>query len=285
MTRGSPGAIRSERRARIRRARRRARRPTSSASRATRRAALGVVRSELEHRAEHRDALRPAPGVAQQLDRRARRARVRVVRVVDQRQPRRAARGSTASAATASPRFRAPRPRRRRRTRAPRRWRASRFAGCAHPRSGTTTSTPSTVSVSSPVGVDRRVAAGDVACVEPCRRHDARARARAAATTSGCDAGTIATGTPSVAAISSRITPARSPSPSRCSSAIDVTTVMFGSTIARSRGDLAGLVRPHLDDGDVRGVGNREQRERNADEVVQIAARRVHLEHASQRGA
>ena len=51
------------------------------------------------------------------------------------------------------------------------------------------------------------------------------------------------------------------------------------------RSDLPGLVRSHLDDGDVGVIGNREQRLRNADEIVEIALCGVHFQPAIQRGA
>ena len=60
------------------------------------------------------------------------------------------------------------------------------------------------------------------------------ARPFAASAISGCDAGTIAISAPSKSSDSSRITPSRLPSPSRCSSDTDVITAMSGSTIPRS---------------------------------------------------
>src|SRR5439155_25380849 len=45
--------------------------------------------------------------------------------------------------------------------------------------------------------------------------------------------------------------------------------------------DLTGLVRAHLDDGDVGVVGEREEREGDADQVVEIPVCRVRLERAA----
>ena len=131
------------------------------------------------------------------------------------------------------------------------------------------------------VGIDAPRRRPNVAGVEP-GRDDARARERAprrpprAATPERSS-----TGTPSAADSSSRITPARSPKSLEVllGDRRDDGDVRLDDR-AQSR-DLARLIGPHLDDGDVGRIGNGEQRQRNADEIVQIARRRVHLEHAA----
>ena len=239
-----------------------------------------TLRSKLQHRGEHGDSLASRPSVREQLDRGACRAGIGIVGVVDECRRVRAAPSSRASAAQASPRFRG--------RVVERDAELTRHSEREHGVSEIVHAAERNLDVDAvhasavprPSGIDPPARRPEDLRHRDRRRRRARARRRAASTISGCDAGTIATGTPSVAAISSRSTPARSPSPSRCSSATDVTTATFGSTIARSRGDLARLIRAHLDHGDVGVVGNREQRERNADEIVEIPARRVHLEHA-----
>ena len=198
-TRGSPGATRCERVGELADAdhqldrRASARCATSSCSRRPRGA-------ELEHRAEHGDALAPRPACVEQLERRARRAGVRVVGVVDQRRARRAARSSRASAARASRRSRAPRRRSTRPARARPRARAWRCAGCARRAAGPRPRAPSSSSDPRPSGVDAPTASARTSpASSPARRRVVRASARASPT-SGCDAGTIATATPSDAA-------------------------------------------------------------------------------------
>ena len=50
-----------------------------------------------------------------------------------------------------------------------------------------------------------------------------------------------------------------------------------GSAIARSVAISPGMLVPISHDGDVGVIAEREQRERDADPVVQVAGRRVHV--------
>ena len=249
-TRASPGATRAQAPRRTRR-----RRPRSRSPRAERVARdlvvqRGALRPELEHRAEHRDALPAASGVLEQLDRRARRARIGVVRVVDQRRRAVLLDSSRASAAAASPRCRG-RVGERDAELARDGEREHRIAQVVHAAKRHVHVDAVDVSQPRPSGSTLHASARRSPASRPAAHDARRARLRAASTISGCDAGTIGDGH----AVARRELLAQH--------ALEIAQsfeMLLGDRRhdrdvrlddRAQRGDLARLIRSHLDHGDV----------------------------------